>query len=105
MGSDVLSLRLDGELLDRIREHAAKRGMSVQDYVIRTLMRDDFDERFRTAVDATARFYGGETPTGRIPPPARIPPPMEGTDGLPGSRDRRRDHETPRASSIGPSRK
>ncbi|WP_432093707.1 hypothetical protein [Streptomyces sp. bgisy100] len=100
MGSEVLSLRLDGELLDRIREHAAKRGMSVQDYVVRTLMRDDFDERFRTAVDATARFYGGETaPTGRIPPPA------EGTDGQPASRDRRRDHETPRASSIGPSRK
>ncbi|MGP3951705.1 ribbon-helix-helix protein, CopG family [Streptomyces sp. 7N604] len=58
MGSDVLSLRIDHDLLDRIRQHAAKRGMSVQDYVVRTLMRDDFDERFKTAVDETEKFYG-----------------------------------------------
>ncbi|CAM5300264.1 hypothetical protein STANM309S_04307 [Streptomyces tanashiensis] len=49
MGSTVLSLRIDGELLDRLRSHAAKRGMSVQDYVARTLIREDFDERFKTA--------------------------------------------------------
>ncbi|MGW3654374.1 ribbon-helix-helix protein, CopG family [Streptomyces sp. NPDC005151] len=60
MGSTVLSLRLDGELLDRLRQHAAKRGMSVQDYVVRTLIRDDFDERFKTAVDETQKFYGAE---------------------------------------------
>ncbi|MET7359349.1 ribbon-helix-helix protein, CopG family [Streptomyces sp. NPDC005562] len=58
MGSPVLSLRIDGELLDRLRQHAAKRGMSVQDYVVRTLIRDDFDERFKTSVEETARFYG-----------------------------------------------
>ncbi|MER5312235.1 hypothetical protein ABT034_31155 [Streptomyces sp. NPDC002773] len=58
MGSTVLSLRIDGELLDRLRSHAAKRGMSVQDYVVRTLIREDFDERFQTAVDETERFYG-----------------------------------------------
>lgn len=58
MGTSVLSLRIDGELLDRLRDHAAKRGMSVQDYVIRTLVRDDFDERFQTAVDETEKFYG-----------------------------------------------
>ncbi|MEU3749121.1 MULTISPECIES: ribbon-helix-helix protein, CopG family [Streptomyces] len=58
MGSTVLSLRIDGELLDRLRSHAAKRGMSVQDYVVRTLIREDFDERFKTAVDETERFYG-----------------------------------------------
>ncbi|QHY96319.1 hypothetical protein SSPS47_14470 [Streptomyces sp. S4.7] len=58
MGSTVLSLRIDGELLDRLRQHAARRGMSVQDYVVGTLMRDDFDERFRAAVDETERFYG-----------------------------------------------
>ncbi len=58
MGTDVLSLRIDGDLLDRLRQHAAKRGMSVQDYVVRTLIRDDFDERFKTAVDATEKFYG-----------------------------------------------
>ncbi|MFE9256785.1 ribbon-helix-helix protein, CopG family [Streptomyces sp. NPDC006879] len=59
MGSDVLSMRIDGELLDRVRQHAARRGMSVQDYVVRTLIRDDFDERFKTAVDETEKFYSG----------------------------------------------
>ena len=58
MGTSVLSLRMDGELLERLRDHAAKRGMSVQDYVIRTLIRDDFDERFQAAVEETERFYG-----------------------------------------------
>ncbi|SPF04189.1 hypothetical protein SMA5143A_4986 [Streptomyces sp. MA5143a] len=54
----MLSLRIDRELLDRLRDHAAKRGMSVQDYVIGTLMRDDFDQRFQTAVEETEKFYG-----------------------------------------------
>ncbi|MFJ4692915.1 ribbon-helix-helix protein, CopG family [Streptomyces sp. NPDC088766] len=58
MGTDVLSLRIDHELLERLRHHAARRGMSVQDYVVRTLMRDDFDERFQTAVEETEKFYG-----------------------------------------------
>ncbi|MEU3333573.1 CopG family antitoxin [Streptomyces sp. NPDC002144] len=58
MGTEVLSLRIDRELLERLRDHASKRGMSVQDYVVRTLIRDDFDERFQTAVDETERFYG-----------------------------------------------
>ncbi|MEI5099303.1 ribbon-helix-helix protein, CopG family [Streptomyces sp. PmtG] len=57
MGSTVLSLRIDSELLDRLRKHAAKRGMSVQDYVARTLIRDDFDERFKSSVEETERFY------------------------------------------------
>lgn len=58
MGTDVLSLRMDRELLERLRHHAAKRGMSVQDYVVRTLIRGDFDERFQAAVEETERFYG-----------------------------------------------
>ncbi|MDX3693355.1 ribbon-helix-helix protein, CopG family [Streptomyces europaeiscabiei] len=58
MGTTVLSLRIDGELLERLRTHAAKRGMSVQDYVIGTLIRDDFDERFQSAVEETEKFYG-----------------------------------------------
>ncbi|MFH8221496.1 ribbon-helix-helix protein, CopG family [Streptomyces sp. NPDC018057] len=58
MGTSVLSLRVDRELLDRLRSHAAKRGMSVQDYVVQTLIRNDFDERFRSAVEETERFYG-----------------------------------------------
>lgn len=77
MGSTVLSLRIDGELLDRLRQHAAKRGMSVQDYVVRTLIRDDFDERFKAAVEETEKFYGdpeggdpeGGYPEGRVTPP------------------------------------
>lgn len=40
--------------------HAARRGMTVQDYVVRTLVRDDFDERFHAAVDETEKFYGAE---------------------------------------------
>ncbi|MFC4494498.1 hypothetical protein ACFPA8_10175 [Streptomyces ovatisporus] len=58
MTSKVLSLRMDSELFDRLHDHAAKRGMSVQDYVVRTLVRDDFDERFQASVERTERFYG-----------------------------------------------
>ncbi|KND36615.1 ribbon-helix-helix protein, CopG family [Streptomyces acidiscabies] len=58
MGTTVLSLRIDHELLERLRQHAARRGMSVQDYVVRTLVRDDFDERFQAAVEETEKFYG-----------------------------------------------
>ncbi|THA32197.1 hypothetical protein E6R18_14650 [Streptomyces sp. A1277] len=63
----MLSLRIDGELLDRLKQHAAKRGMSVQDYVVRTLIRDDFDERFQAAVDETEKFYGMEVPADGVP--------------------------------------
>ncbi|MFB7913919.1 hypothetical protein [Streptomyces sp. NPDC056061] len=73
MGSTVLSLRIDGELLDRLRQHAARRGMSVQDYVVRTLIRDDFDERFKAAVDETEKFYAAEGAAGV---------PAEGSDGV-----------------------
>ncbi|MFI1094512.1 ribbon-helix-helix protein, CopG family [Streptomyces sp. NPDC020917] len=64
MASRVLSLRMDGDLWDRIRDHAAKRGMSAQEYVIRTLIREDFDERFKTAVEETDRFYGRQDDDG-----------------------------------------
>jgi hypothetical protein len=56
--SQVLSLRVESALFERLSDHAAKRGMSVQDYVLRTLVRDDFDERFKTSVNETERFYG-----------------------------------------------
>ena len=73
MASRVLSLRIDGDLWDRIRDHAAKRGMSAQDYVVRTLIRDDFDERFQAAVEATDRFYGrGDVPRAQTRPSAGI---------------------------------
>jgi hypothetical protein len=58
MGSNVLSLRIDDVLLERLRRHAARRGISVQDYVTQLLVRDDFDERFGAAVEETERFYG-----------------------------------------------
>ncbi|QID40163.1 ribbon-helix-helix protein, CopG family [Streptomyces albus] len=54
----MLSLRIEAALLDRLTERAQKRGMSVQDYVVRTLIRDDFDERFKASVEETERFYG-----------------------------------------------
>ena len=60
--SKVLSLRMEQDLFERLHEHAAKRGMSVQDYVVRTLIRDDFDERFKASVDETERFYGPPVP-------------------------------------------
>jgi len=72
MASRVLSLRVDGDLWDRIRDHAAKRGMSAQDYVIRTLIRDDFDERFMAAVEATDRFYGRDISGAQTRPSAGI---------------------------------
>ncbi|MEU9712543.1 MULTISPECIES: hypothetical protein [unclassified Streptomyces] len=84
MGSTVLSLRIDGELLDRLRQHAAKRGMSVQDYVVRTLMRDDFDERFKAAVEETERLYG-DAAEGVPPPPGSrgsVTPPLGSRRGV-----------------------
>ncbi|MFD5328014.1 ribbon-helix-helix protein, CopG family [Streptomyces sp. NPDC127092] len=73
MESTVLSLRIDGELLERLRGHAARRGTSVQDYVVRTLVREDFDERFKTAVDETEKFYGaGDAPEDQVRPSAGI---------------------------------
>jgi predicted DNA binding CopG/RHH family protein len=55
-GSRVISMRVDAELLERLRAHAAKRGMSVQDYIIRTLIRDDFDQRLLSSVEETERL-------------------------------------------------
>ncbi|MDI5965181.1 ribbon-helix-helix protein, CopG family [Streptomyces sp. SL13] len=58
-GSKVFSLRVDAELMARTASHAARRGMTVQDYVVQVLLRDDFDERFSVAVQETERFYAG----------------------------------------------
>lgn len=62
MGTHVLSLRIDGNLLDRIRTHAAKRDMPVQDYVLQLLQRNDFDERFRAVTEESARLTHWPTP-------------------------------------------
>ncbi|MFF0449662.1 hypothetical protein ACFYT4_25170 [Streptomyces sp. NPDC004609] len=99
----MLSLRIDGELLDRLRQHAAKRGMSVQDYVVRTLIRDDFDERFKAAVDETEKFYGltqrrhpcAPAPAALMRPPGDRPAPRaaEGTGTSPGAAGFRDAHK------------
>ncbi|WP_407565597.1 hypothetical protein [Streptomyces sp. 184] len=73
MGTYVLSLRIDGELLDRLRDHAAKRDMAVQDYVLQLLQRNDFDERFRATTEATARLTHWPTPGPGNPPTAPHP--------------------------------
>ncbi|GAA4687085.1 hypothetical protein GCM10023347_48280 [Streptomyces chumphonensis] len=57
MTSRVLTLRMDGALLERLAQHAAQRRMTLQDYVVRALARDDFDQRFRASVERTERFY------------------------------------------------
>ncbi|WP_324842487.1 hypothetical protein [Streptomyces sp. CMB-StM0423] len=63
MGTHVLSLRIDGNLLDRLRTHAAKRDMPVQDYVLQLLQRNDFDERVQTAEAESARLTHWPTTT------------------------------------------
>ncbi|OEU87490.1 hypothetical protein DB35_24290 [Streptomyces abyssalis] len=73
MTSKVLSLRMDSDLFDRLHAHAAKRGMSVQDYVVRALVRDDFDERLQTSVEETERFHASPALRGRLRSPARRP--------------------------------
>ncbi|WP_235968401.1 hypothetical protein [Streptomyces mesophilus] len=75
MGTSVLSLRIDGELLDRLRHHAGIRGMNVQDYVIRALVRNDFDERFKAAVEETQRFYEAGSDEQELPEPTSAAPP------------------------------
>ncbi|MBB1253680.1 ribbon-helix-helix protein, CopG family [Streptomyces alkaliterrae] len=64
MTSTVLSVRIPDQLLARLREHAARRGVSVQDYVLTLLVREDFDERFRAAVEETDRFYRADPEPG-----------------------------------------
>jgi predicted DNA-binding protein len=74
MTSKVLSLRMDSELFDRLNAHADRCGLSVQDYVVRALVRDDFDERLQASVEETERFYSSAEGAGRLtsrPAPAR----------------------------------
>jgi len=71
MASRVLSLRVDEELWERIQAHAARRGTSVQEYVVRALVRDDFDQRFMVAVEETDRFYATTAPA--LPEPPATP--------------------------------
>ena len=51
-------MRIDSETLESVKERAQERGMTVQDYVVRSLQRDEFEERFKEAFTETLDLYG-----------------------------------------------
>ncbi|MEZ3177218.1 ribbon-helix-helix protein, CopG family [Streptomyces pimonensis] len=55
-GTGVFGLRIDRDLLERFRGHAAGRGMGVRGHAVQTLVRDDSDQRFRAAAEETEKF-------------------------------------------------
>lgn len=69
--SSVLSIRIADALLAQLTAHAARRGLPLQDYVLRILAREDFDERFHSSVQRSALLARG-VPTG--PSPGEGPP-------------------------------
>ncbi len=54
----MLSVRIDSASLESIKERAAARDMTVQEYVVTTLQRDEFAERYKAAVLETFELYG-----------------------------------------------
>ncbi|MGW0563021.1 hypothetical protein ACWDZ4_20940 [Streptomyces sp. NPDC003016] len=58
MATRMLSVRIDSDSLEAIKERAAARGMTVQEYVVTTLQRDEFEERFKAAFRETMELYG-----------------------------------------------
>ncbi len=58
MATRMLSVRIDSDSLESIKERAAARDMTVQEYVVTTLQRDEFVERYREAVRETFELYG-----------------------------------------------
>ncbi|WP_323384531.1 hypothetical protein, partial [Streptomyces calidiresistens] len=65
--SRVLAVRVDGALFERLHRHAARRGMTIQDYVAGMLVREDFDERLLTSVESVERLVIGGTGA-EVPP-------------------------------------
>lgn len=51
-------MRIDSDSLESIKERAAARDMTVQEYVVTTLQRDEFEERFKAAFRETMELYG-----------------------------------------------
>ncbi|MFD7508175.1 hypothetical protein ACFV5N_02325 [Streptomyces sp. NPDC059853] len=62
--SSVLTLRIPDVLLSQLTAHAARRGLPLQDYVLRLLAREDFDERLREAVQRSAALAAWGPPHG-----------------------------------------
>ncbi|MGP3999010.1 ribbon-helix-helix protein, CopG family [Streptomyces sp. 8N706] len=58
MATRMLSVRIDSETLESVKERAAARGMTVQEFVVTTLQRDEFEERFKEAFTETLETYG-----------------------------------------------
>ncbi|WP_079144513.1 hypothetical protein [Streptomyces agglomeratus] len=58
MATRMLSVRIDSDSLESIKERAAARDMTVQEYVVTTLQRDEFTERYKEAVLETFELYG-----------------------------------------------
>ncbi|MET9511056.1 BrnA antitoxin family protein [Streptomyces flavidovirens] len=58
MATRMLSVRIDSDSLESIKERAAARDMTVQEYVVTTLQRDEFVERFKAAFRETMELYG-----------------------------------------------
>ncbi|MGR8009938.1 hypothetical protein [Streptomyces hypolithicus] len=58
MATRMLSVRIDSDSLESIKERAAARHMTVQEYVVTTLQRDEFEERFKAAFRETLELYG-----------------------------------------------
>ncbi|MFC5800859.1 BrnA antitoxin family protein [Streptomyces formicae] len=58
MATRMLSVRIDSETLESVKERAAARGMTVQEYVVGRLQRDEFEEQYQEAVIETLELYG-----------------------------------------------
>ncbi|WP_432093710.1 ribbon-helix-helix protein, CopG family [Streptomyces sp. bgisy100] len=57
MATRMLSVRIDSETLASVKERAHALDMTVQEYVVRTLQRDEFTDRFMTAANAAIDVY------------------------------------------------
>ncbi|GAA2061762.1 hypothetical protein GCM10009801_04320 [Streptomyces albiaxialis] len=58
MATRMLSVRIDSETLESVKERAEARGMTVQEFVVRNLQRDGFHDRFmESATEALEVYY------------------------------------------------
>ncbi|MET9291105.1 hypothetical protein [Streptomyces sp. NPDC003077] len=59
MATRMLSVRIDSETLESVKARAAERGMTMQEFVVTTLRRTEFEDRFQQAFAQTLALYGG----------------------------------------------
>ncbi|MGW7052162.1 hypothetical protein [Streptomyces sp. NPDC054887] len=57
MATRMLSVRIDSDTLASVKEQAAARDMSVQEYVVSTLQREGFHQRYMAAVKESIDVY------------------------------------------------